>query len=347
MRYSEKTMSLIQHDVLIIGAGICGLVAAYHLKKQGYDVGVMDKSRGVGGRMATRRLPALKGQTPRVDHGAQYFTLRHADALKLSADWETEGLIKSWPNLKPDETVYICPNGMTTLPKALGEEQQLYLGQKAIFIQACKEGPYRYKIRTETYEEYYCNTLVITSPVPQSLELLSQSDFKLTTDEKNQLTSVQYAPCIALLGTTSIPTHLGKPGGHQVKGHPVISWIADNEPKGVSPIGPSLTIQATPEWSRKFWEETPSVQEEHLIDAASEWVSPNAWEHTEIKTWRYALVESPLSQNHLSLTHDPHVLLAGDGFTGPRIENAILSGLSVSKHIISNHPMSPPEVEDC
>ena len=43
-----------QSDVLIIGAGISGLMAATKLEESGCSVTVIDKGRNYGGRMATR-----------------------------------------------------------------------------------------------------------------------------------------------------------------------------------------------------------------------------------------------------------------------------------------------------
>ena len=54
----------------IIGSGLSGLTLANHLKDE-FDVTVFEKSRGVGGRLATRRV-----DTYAFDHGAQYFTAR-------------------------------------------------------------------------------------------------------------------------------------------------------------------------------------------------------------------------------------------------------------------------------
>ena len=42
--------------VVVVGAGIAGLTAARSLVESGAGVIVVDKSRGVGGRMATRRI---------------------------------------------------------------------------------------------------------------------------------------------------------------------------------------------------------------------------------------------------------------------------------------------------
>jgi predicted NAD/FAD-dependent oxidoreductase len=53
-------------DVAIIGAGLAGVAAAGDLIAAGKSDLLIDKSRGVGGRMATRRHCDT-----RIDHGAQ------------------------------------------------------------------------------------------------------------------------------------------------------------------------------------------------------------------------------------------------------------------------------------
>jgi predicted NAD/FAD-dependent oxidoreductase len=58
-------------DVLVIGAGMTGISAASALRKAGRENLVVDKGRGVGGRMATRRAGGAV-----FDHGAQFVTAR-------------------------------------------------------------------------------------------------------------------------------------------------------------------------------------------------------------------------------------------------------------------------------
>src|SRR4028118_2371524 len=54
-------------DVAVIGAGMAGLSCAQRLRQAGYSVAVVEKSRGAGGRVATRRV-----QGPRAAHGGCY-----------------------------------------------------------------------------------------------------------------------------------------------------------------------------------------------------------------------------------------------------------------------------------
>ena len=56
----------IPTSVAIVGAGLSGLSCAHALQAQGVKVTVFDKSRGVSGRMSTRR-----GDGWQADHGAR------------------------------------------------------------------------------------------------------------------------------------------------------------------------------------------------------------------------------------------------------------------------------------
>ena len=54
LRIVAKDMTISHHaDCLIVGAGIAGLVAARTLQNRGVRALVLDKGRGVGGRLAT------------------------------------------------------------------------------------------------------------------------------------------------------------------------------------------------------------------------------------------------------------------------------------------------------
>ena len=56
-------------NIAIIGAGIAGISLANLLQKK-VNLTVFEKSRGVGGRMATRRAAPYQ-----FNHGAQYFKI--------------------------------------------------------------------------------------------------------------------------------------------------------------------------------------------------------------------------------------------------------------------------------
>ena len=80
-------------DVLIIGAGLAGLSAANKLKEAGRDVLVIDKGRGIGGRLAGRRI----GEAT-FDHGAQFFTAREATFKATVEHWIKACLLYTSPS---------------------------------------------------------------------------------------------------------------------------------------------------------------------------------------------------------------------------------------------------------
>ena len=56
-------------SVLVVGAGIAGLTAAYRLSKLGVDVTILEASERVGGRMSSDRRDGCL-----IDRGAQFLS---------------------------------------------------------------------------------------------------------------------------------------------------------------------------------------------------------------------------------------------------------------------------------
>jgi predicted NAD/FAD-dependent oxidoreductase len=81
-----------QPTVAVVGAGISGLTCARTLADYGLPVTVFEKSRGVGGRMATRRSDNVAA----FDHGAQYFTVRDERFQNCVDSWQHAGLVQRW-----------------------------------------------------------------------------------------------------------------------------------------------------------------------------------------------------------------------------------------------------------
>ena len=65
--------SLSTAQVIVVGAGIAGLTAAYSLKEQGISVKVIDAADRVGGRMTSDEL---NGHV--VDRGAQFLSSEYS-----------------------------------------------------------------------------------------------------------------------------------------------------------------------------------------------------------------------------------------------------------------------------
>ena len=101
--------------VLVVGAGIAGLAAARRLLEVGVDrsdLRVVDKGRGFGGRMASRRIDTPNG-VARFDHGAQFFTTR-SDLFRATVDRAVDaGAVVEWTRGFSEPTMPAEPNAST------------------------------------------------------------------------------------------------------------------------------------------------------------------------------------------------------------------------------------------
>ena len=78
MIFSSQDEIAKQKRCLIIGGGISGLIAATVLRRTGINATILDKGRGVGGRLATRRISHPSYGEGTFDYGAQYFTVSNS-----------------------------------------------------------------------------------------------------------------------------------------------------------------------------------------------------------------------------------------------------------------------------
>src|SRR4051794_14126189 len=104
-------------SIAVVGAGLAGLLTAVTLRERGATVVVLEKSRGVGGRMATKRVGDAT-----FDQGAQFFTARDARFIKLAEQWSSGGLLETWPG-RTDR--WIGRPCMTSVAKLLSKDLEV------------------------------------------------------------------------------------------------------------------------------------------------------------------------------------------------------------------------------
>ena len=115
-------------NTLVIGAGISGLTMASRLRNMNEKVIILEKSRGVGGRIATRR-----DGVSTYDHGAQFYKI--SDHLKSDLDqfWSTKNISQTWFTNKND-LYKSAPAGLTHLAKSMTDSLEIIFEEKVIEI---------------------------------------------------------------------------------------------------------------------------------------------------------------------------------------------------------------------
>lgn len=322
-------------SVLVVGAGISGLMAANELQKNGIEVVVLDKARGAGGRMSTRRID-LNGKSVYFDHGAQYFTARNERFQQFVDEWQSKGVVKIWEsrfvysNGVPDdngEPRYIGATGMNAIAKFLAENLTVYFNERVVKIS--QNGVWR--VETDGGKDYVADAVLLTMPVPQALELLSASQVSIPNEAKAKLQPIAYHPCIALMSVFEGDQPVLPSGGMWLQGEPV-AWMSDNFQKGISPV-PTMTIHAGPKFSAEHWTESDATVEAIIMNAIKEWVDAKSVS-TQVHRWRYSFAKSLHNEPCLVALCPEPLAFAGDGFVAPRVEGAALSGIAVAESLV-------------
>ena len=315
--------------VVIIGAGLSGLIAAQELKKRGHKAVVVDKGRGIGGRMATRR-----DGNATFDHGAQFFTSRSAEFRKEVEVWQSAGVAEKWfegypspGDEKPDDHYprYRGSIGMTGIGKWLARDLDVHLGEE---IESLRRDDHSWTARSQSGQEFSGEQLLLTCPLPQSLELFDTSRETLSQATREMLQSVTFEPCFAVLAILKNASQIPAPGALYLSEGP-IAWIADNFQKGISAREGAVTIHSTGAFAREHSGKDEDVVGEILLDAAREYLGAEV-SSFQVRRWRYSKPENALD---LGIVHLPELGLcfAGDSLNGAKVEGAFLSGLAAGR----------------
>ena len=78
-------------DVAVVGAGISGMAVAKTLADAGVDVVVVEKARGTGGRLSSKRWQVRDGLSLGFDLGAPTFNCQTQAFSDVVEDWSNRG----------------------------------------------------------------------------------------------------------------------------------------------------------------------------------------------------------------------------------------------------------------
>lgn len=308
-------------DIAIIGAGMAGLAAARTLADAGCAVTIYEKSRGLGGRMATRRAGDL-----RFDHGAQFVTAKGPRFRAAVERWRAMGLADEW-----FEGGYVGAPGMTAPARELAagcmvSQSQLVTGLRrdARGWTVCgASGP------IDAPGNGVHEAVLIAVPAPQAAPLVASAGCAFP-----QMARPVYAPCWALMLAFDERIAI------EDRSRPdddVIAWIARDASKpGRNKGRETVVVHAAPHWSRANLERTAEAAGEDLLARFAALTGVTARpSHTSAHRWRFALVETPLEEPFL-WDASRMLGLCGDWCLGARVEAAFDSGVALAEALLED-----------
>ncbi|EXF42659.1 amine oxidase, flavin-containing [Pseudomonas sp. BAY1663] len=322
--------------IAIIGTGIAGLCAARTLHDAGQPVHLFDKSRGSGGRMASKRSEAGS-----LDMGTQYFTTRDRRFTEVVRQWQAEGWAEQWsPNLFQARDGQLSPSA---------DEQVRWVGTPtmgAIAHGLLGELPVTFSCRiTEVFrgEEYWTlvdasgashgpfSQVIIAVPAPQAAALLATAP---------KLAAV--AASVAMEPTWAVALGFATPLSTTLEAcfvqDDALDWIArDRSKPGRDGVLDSWVLHATSSWSRQHLDLSKEAVSEHLHGAFAELIDcvVPAPEFTLAHRWLYA---RPTQAHEWSALADARLGLyaCGDWCLSGRVEGAWLSGQEAARKLLEN-----------
>lgn len=309
--------NLADADVLIIGAGIAGLTAARALEAAGFSVHVLDKGRGVGGRVATRRL-----ENTFADHGAPCFRLDDPEVLSLWQEPPSRLAFLPAP-LALDPRAYRCPEGAHRLPKVLASNLKIHLSVpvQSLTYQGnfwCAESP---ELRAKA------RALIVTAPLPQAAALFAPSDSDLAQRLEAHARTVCYRPQWTFFvdwkdGAPALPNGVfdfaeGALGLAIVQTNPLL-WI----------------VHASVAWTCEHLEEEAAFASQACHSALQKRYPEYHMRSVHAHRWRYARTEQPVADAFLAWSDRPQLLFAGDFCLASSVMGAARSGLAAARALI-------------
>lgn len=317
---------------LIVGAGLSGLMAARQLAVAGHEVTVFDKGRGVGGRLATRRMGDA-----RLDHGAQFFTVRSDEFAAHVTSWVEAGVVREWcrgfgsassdnSSDEPDgHPRYVGNTGMTDIAKYLTRDLDVRTSMLAFSLERTGS---QWTLTTDDGDKHVADSIILTAPLPQSFSLLFSAGLELP----EEIRTIDYDRTLGLLAVVSSGAHrVTAPGGLQNPDE-VFSFIGDNHAKGISPAH-ALTFHANPTWSLTHFDDDLDAIHAALLHEAQRWLGEATILDSQPKKWRFATPQRTYGER-CWVDDTGTLVVAGDAFAGPKVEGASLSGLAAARALL-------------
>lgn len=315
----------MNQDIVIIGAGMAGLACARRLVSAGLTPVIIDKGRGIGGRMATRRV-VVAGQEMRFDHGAQYI---HAQDQGLVSALETvpEAVVR-W-QIEPGKHRFVGVPGMSGLARALAAGLDI---RQTVEVTRMAHGAKGWQLETGA-GLMTAQHLVLTVPAPQAHALMAASG-ACDDDLARDLTRPRMEPCLTLMA--AFAPDMPRPFVTRQSAADDLAWIAQDSAKpGRAGGAVTWVAQASPAWSMRHLELDQDRIAAMMLPllAGVLGCAPEAALYASAHRWRYARTATPLGQPYLHRAAQ-RVHLGGDWCLGARVQDAWASGDAIARSIL-------------
>lgn len=286
-------------QVTIVGAGVAGLSCARELLDHGVEVQVLEKSRGVGGRCATRRIEGVA-----VDHGLAFCHGDDPEFLTALREVESDPPIE-WPKriigdgapcqataFRPGHTRLAYASGISAFPKHVAAGMEVTRETRVTGLESRDGGVV---VHTDGGAELRARDVVLTAPPAQTVELLRtmpgdpSRDLTATIDLLSGVTTVRCLTVIAAFAGG--PPDPGWDVCYPRESDIIQQVSSDSSKRAAGPFR-VFVCQARPGWSTRHWDDPESDWSGAMLtelarlpggdDARPAWISTQRWRYARM-----------------------------------------------------------------
>jgi hypothetical protein len=329
---------------------------AYRLRDEPVDVTILEKSRGVGGRAATRRKHGC-----RYDHGANYLKDADGKTDQLVNELGTDGLVDiDEPVWTFDQMGAITPSdrqeahkwnwteGITQFAKRLLDQTDATV-QKTTRVDALAKQDDHWRLTdTDGDDHGPFDSVVLTPPAPQTADLLASTTLAANPEGTDTLAAATEAVRNVPFRTIrtivlQYPFEVDRPYYALVntdREHP-IGWLSRESCKqGHVPDGESLLIvQMAPNWSTANYDVPLETAADEVASMVARLLDDDRLESpgwVDDQGWRYALPNEGVDTEAVTPLHQEGLYLTGDWLSGDgRAHEAFWNGVDVAETVLA------------
>ena len=315
--------------VAVIGAGMCGISCANYLQKNGFGVTVFEKSRGIGGRMASRRI----NEQVSVDHGAQYIKPYSKNFLHFLEETVRAGFASSWyplgmeKNYTQEKKIFVGTPRMNSILKNSFKNLEINFSSKINKILS-NFNKWKLVIEGIEYQKEF-DIVVFAIPFHQISEIIDDA-----WSAVKKISKVKMSPCWTLMLLTK--NKLSFSGYEKLDNEKISSITFDTSKPQRNKKFNSYIIHSNPNWSERHISYDQNKIEEMLINILTKDFEQDLnIEFIKAHRWLYAQTTDPLGKPFIK-NENNSLYAGGDWCLGANVESSFTRCFEIGKSIKSN-----------
>ena len=301
---------------------MAGLACGRGLVDAGHEVALIDKGRGPGGRMSSRRVAVGSGEVV-FDHGAPFFHVSDPAFAEQVLRWRAEGHVAPWS--PAGEGAWVGTPSMNGPLRAMAADLDVQWGAR---VEQLAHAPEGWSVVTDSGGVCKADSVVVALPEEQASVLLEPVNAGFTAHMQGAGSS----PCWTLMQAFSAPLPFLQ---DCIRGddNTALGWAVRNSAKPGRAGIEAWVVHAGSAWSARHLDLPPDQVEAAMTSALFEaiGVAPRVPVARAVHRWRYARSRP----QGLCVLWNPLLMLGvcGDWLLGETVESAWLSGTCLAQQM--------------